>query len=257
MVPHIKKRLAAALNHCQGTRGVRECKYITRNIICTCLQVASLFSRSNRESNYLYAVKQRSVVCANAGVFLICDYLRGAEKSLSVWKYGNRTVKQKPDRLCPHCSECQSVPFLETSFSPWCHIIEACGQPNAPLVTISALLVGTKNPLVNWSAPLLQPEAKWTMTSPFTLQLPTFLKFYLRHHVAHFSLTKLFKASQCLLGPVSACFMHTKSSVQFKQHTFMFIPLRHLPQGHFYNLVTSRPRYTLMTWLRWSGFQHL
>lgn len=80
---------------------------------------------------------------------------RGLEKkSLWVWKYGNCTVKQKPDRLCPHCSECQSVPFLETSFLPWCHIIEACGQPNAPLVTISALLVGTIKTLWSTEVPL-------------------------------------------------------------------------------------------------------
>lgn len=173
MVPHIKKRLAAALNHCQGTRGGGENANILRGILF--VHVCKVYSQGQIGSQTVCTlVKQRSVICANAGAFLICDYLRGAEKSLWVWKYGNCTVKQKPDRLCPHCSKCQSVPFLETSFSPWCHIIEACGQPNAPQVTISALLVSTKNPLVNWSAPLLQPEAKWTMTSPFTLQLPTF-----------------------------------------------------------------------------------
>lgn len=122
--------------------------------MCTYLQVYSQGQIGSQTVCTL--VKQRSVVWDNDGALLICDYLRGSDKkeSLWVWKYGNCTVKQKPDRLCPHCSECQSVPFLETSFLPWCHIIEACGQPNAPLVTISALLVGTIKTLWSIEVPL-------------------------------------------------------------------------------------------------------
>lgn len=78
MVPHIKKRLAAALNHCQGTQWGRECKYITRNIICTYLQVYSQGQIGSQTVCTL--VKQRSVVWDNDGALLICDYLRGSEK---------------------------------------------------------------------------------------------------------------------------------------------------------------------------------
>lgn len=175
-----------------GHEGERMQIYYKEYYIC--------FSRLNRSPAH-------SVVCANVRAFRSVITFRGLKKFLSVkiWKLH---CQPKPDRLCSYCSVCQSIPFLETSFSPTCLTIKACGRPNATLVTISAPLLGTKNPLVNSSAPLVWPKGKMNNhIHPACESCPPFLPhFSLRTIVhgcgikyvplwlAHFSLTKLYAA---------------------------------------------------------------